>query len=42
MFNIPTKFYAISFAGIRARELQKLDFLHILLHMIDFMFHYFN
>ena len=43
MLNTPAKFYTFYFPRIRARELQKLDFqpfLHILLHMIDFMSHY--
>ena len=43
MLNTPSRFYTIWFARIRACKLYKLDFqpfLHILLHMIDFISHY--
>ena len=43
MLNTPAKFYTIWFARMRAHEIKKIDFppfLHILLHMIDFMSHY--
>ena len=43
MLNTPAKFYTIWFAQMGARKIKKIDFppfLHILLHMVDFMSYY--